>query len=247
VSPFNVKVKTGQPKTIVNDPPIYVLAMGESLFETTILNLPLPNPRFTLSEEKELGPIWRSLPSDGQSGTTPAQSFTWPCRFIKVALPDDDGFIQQIINEKGLRSLPTWKDPSCAVFVGDSGKIRHLRMERSRPLWLDAGPLSFCLSGSVKRWGNKEWAFVRPEVISNVLDANPDKDLRIQFYAWRTDQAKVYEWIRCQWQVPARLGRSTVWGASSSTNSNGRSKSLTDCVAASRRFILGRERETRPH
>lgn len=213
VSPFNVKVKTGQPRTITGDPPIYALPVGESLHETIIANLPLPDPRFTMQEEMANGPIWRSLPRDGQSGTTPTQSFTWPCRFVKVSPPDRDDYVRCIINNKGLGALGGWKDPSCAVFEGNDGRIRHLRLEESRPLWLDAGPLSFYSGGSVRRWGKKEWVFVRPQVIDTALAVSPEEDLQIQVYAWRTDQAKVLEWIRCQWSIPSRLGQSTRLGS----------------------------------
>ncbi len=213
VSPFNVKVKTGQPRTIIGDPPIYALPVGESLYETIILNLPLPDPRFTTKEETENGPIWRSLPRDGQSGTTPTQSFTWPCRFVRVSPPDGDDCVRSIINNKGLGALLGWKDPSCAVFAGDDAKLRHLRFEEARPLWLDAGPLSFYSGGSMRRWGNKEWAFVRPQVIDNALAARSGEDQQIRFYAWRTDQAKVFEWVRAQWSIPSRLGQSTRLGS----------------------------------
>lgn len=213
VAPFNVKVKTGQPKTVVGDPPVYALPMGSSLFETIILNLPLPNQRFTEQEERQAGPVWRSFPTDSQPGTTPAQSFTWPCRYILLSPPGNQGYVTQIINGKGLRGPGTWRDPSCAVFEGD-GRIRHLRYDASRPLWVDAGPLSFCSNETSRPGRRRDWAFVRPDVVSNALQLIPDEaELRVRFYAWRTDEAKVYEWIRCQWSVPRNLGLSSRLGA----------------------------------
>jgi CRISPR type I-E-associated protein CasA/Cse1 len=211
VSPFNVKVKTGQPRTIVGDPPVYALPVGDSVFSTLVLNLPLPDPRFTLADELKTGPVWRSIPTEGQSGTAPAQSLTWPCRRVKLSLPDATGHVKSITNETGLKALAFWKDPSCAIFEGD-GKTRHLRLQTSRPLWLDAGPLSLLAEGSVKR-GKNDWVFVRPEVVSTALSAEQGGNLRVRFYGWRTDQAKVYEWIVCQWAVPSKLALSLRLGS----------------------------------
>lgn len=211
VAPFNVKVKTGQPRTIVGDPPIYALPTGNTLLETLVYNLPLPDARFTLHRERAQGPAWRTIPSEDQSGTTPAQSFTWPSRFVKIAPPDAEGNVTTVSSDRGLRALRGWKDPACAVLQDGEGKVRHLRIEEARPLWLDAGPLSFLSAGSVRRWG-KEWAASRPQVVTNVLDTWPERDLHIQFFGLRTDQAKVLEWSRTRWSIPASLGESTRLG-----------------------------------
>lgn len=201
ISPFNVKVKTGSPKTIVGDPPLYCLPAGATLHETIVLNLPLPNTQFTRADELRLGPAWRTIASEEQSGTTPAQSFTWPTRFVKL-VPDSTG-VKRMHNSKGLRSLPTWIDPSCAVFFGDN-KIRHLRLEEKTPLWADAGPLAVVDSGRISRWSN-DWDFKRPQVVSNALEATGNLSVRLRFYGWRTDQAKVFEWHRSEFGVPVNL------------------------------------------
>lgn len=211
IAPFNVKVKTGQPRTLVGDPPVFALPVGETLHSTIVLNLPLPDSRHSLQEEKSAGPIWRTTPVDGQAGTTPGQSFTWPCRLVRLGAVSVDGLIASVINEKGLRSLPGWKDPSCAVLESGDGKVRHLRFEQSRPLWRDAGILSFLDHGSTRRWG-ADWAFSRPQVVSNSLTVQSSGSVQMRFYGLRTDQAKVLEWTRSTWTVPCNLGRSTRLG-----------------------------------
>jgi CRISPR system Cascade subunit CasA len=211
ISPFNVKVKTGKPRTIVGDPPIYALPIGRTLLHTLALNLPLPGTRYTEGEERIAGPAWRSFPSQGSPSTTPAQSFTWPCRLVRVIPPGPDGFVHAVLGGAGLKGPRGWRDPSCAVLEDGKGRVRHLGLEEARPLWIDAGPLSICAAGSV-RWGKSEWAFVRPAVVSNAFGVSQSSDVSIRFYAWRTRESKVFEWVRARWAVPQALGNSSRLG-----------------------------------
>lgn len=210
VSPFNVKVKTGSPRTIVGDPPVYALPAGNTLFETILLNVPLPRPTFTRQQERDLGPLWRTCPNADQATTTPCQSFTWPCRSLCCEEPKS-GLVTAIRNAKGLSALRDWQDPSSAVFLGDD-KTRHLRIEEGHPLWLDAGPLALLRSGVCRRW-SKERAFVGPEVVANASEAISDADLRIRFYGLRTDQAKVFEWTKAAFRIPVALRQRPRVGA----------------------------------
>ncbi|MBL8065521.1 MAG: type I-E CRISPR-associated protein Cse1/CasA, partial [Chthonomonadaceae bacterium] len=201
ISPFNVKVKTGSPKTIVGDPPIYSLPIGHNLFESVVLNLPMPSNQFTGQDERSIGPVWRTPLSSEPLRTTPTQSFTWPCRFVRL-VPSGER-IQLMYNGKGFRSLPRWVDPSCAVFFGDD-KVRHYRLEEGAPLWVDAGPLGMMREGTTSRW-SKKWKFARPAVVSTALEALAAPICTIRFYGWRTDQAKVYEWQRSELHIPVRI------------------------------------------
>ncbi|MBL8067380.1 MAG: type I-E CRISPR-associated protein Cse1/CasA [Armatimonadetes bacterium] len=200
ISPFNVKVKTGSPRTIVGDPPLYSLPIGHSLFESVVLNLPMPSNQFTDQDERNIGPIWRTPLCAEPIRTTPTQSFTWPCRFVRL-VPSDER-IQQMHNVKGLKSLRTWVDPSCAVFFGDD-KVRHYRLEERLPLWVDAGPLGVMGKGTSR--DSRNWKFVRPEVVSTALETLKAPICVIRYYGWRTDQAKVYEWQRSVLHIPVKL------------------------------------------
>ena len=224
VSPFNFKVKPGEARTIVGDPPLYALVLGQSLFETIILNLPGRSGRITAKQEKDNGPAWRTrldlhrLPK----APTITQGFTWPVRIITL---ERDGLrVNKAINQAAY-GKPTkkakvrggnlydprygWRDPSAGIET-TADNIAHIKARPGIPVWRDAVPLFLVASeGEALRADRRR---SRPEVISNALRVLDTPRFSVAVYGMRKKgggggDVKVEEWFRSTLTIPNEVAR----------------------------------------
>lgn len=234
VSPWNFKVKPDEPRTLAGDPPMYALVLGDSLFETLVLNLPRPSGRITLEQEMKNGPDWRTPLSLEKLPKVPtvAQGYTWPVRIIK--LEADDGKIAKAINvaaykkrtvnsekanadklNKGKRpdvlysAEVGWRDPHAGTITSGSG-VQHISARQGVPVWRDAIPLFLVSSEGEPMRGEKRRS--RPEVVTNALRILEGKYLKVVVYGMRKKSGgggdvKVEEWFRSVLCLPAEVAR----------------------------------------
>lgn len=224
VSPWNFKTKPGEARTLAGDPPMYALVLGESLFETIVLNLPRPSGRITAKQEKENGPAWRTQldPAKLPKSPTVAQGFTWPVRLIE--LENDGAMVSKAINQAAYKK-PTdkarakggnlydtkygWRDPNAGVETTKDA-ITHIKARPGVPIWRDAVPLFLVSSeGEALRAERRR---SRPEVISNALRVLDTPQFRVAVYGMRKKSGgggdvKVEEWFRSVLGLPTEVAR----------------------------------------
>lgn len=234
VSPWNFKTKPGEARTLAGDPPMYALVLGDTLFETIILNLPRPSGRTSSKQEQDNGPVWRTPLEnlrDLPKSPTLAQGYTWPVRVIRL---EESALVSQATNyaayrkpsEKALKanqkktseggapdvlygSAVAWRDPNAGT-EADKDSIIHLKARPSVPVWRDAVPLFLVASQGEALGGEKRRS--RPEVVSNALRILDGRDLRIAVYGMRKKSGgggdvKVEEWYRSRLALPAEVAR----------------------------------------
>lgn len=214
IAPFMTSGGAGLSPSINGAPAIYALPVGRNLFETIVLNLPCRK-----NQDSGNGTTaWRSISSPGQERTqaTTIESLTWRPRQIHLVpeVGNDDSIrVREMKFEKGDSTRLTWIDASLA-YRRDKDKVTSVRMRENRPLWRDAGPL-LLLNESEHGRDEKKISFSRPDVVEQAFVVKEVGDpLVIQVYGMRTDmKMKVFEWIRSQWTIPSKLGRSTRLGS----------------------------------
>ena len=201
----------GLSPSINGAPAIYALPVGNNLFETLVLNIPLRN------QDTGQGAVaWRNTRTPGGDRTqaTTVESLTWRPRCIQL-IPDvsHSGEVQvtEMKFEKGDSTRLEWNDASLA-YRYTKDKVTPLRMREGRPIWRDACPL--LLEGSDYGREEKKVSYRRPDVIDQAFKTAEESSLVIHVYGMRTDmKMKVFEWAKSALSVPIGLGRSTRLGS----------------------------------
>lgn len=221
VSPWNFKTKPGEVRTLAGDPPMYALVLGETLFETIILNLPRPSGRTSSRQEQESGPAWRTPLDLNQLPKSPTitQGFTWPVRILNLCDQDNGKVATAIVQsaykdrkkeERAKRgNLFVWRDPNAGTETGPV-VVDHIKARPSVPVWRDAVPLFLVSSQGEALRGEKRRS--RPEVVSNALRILEGTNLRVALYGMRKKgggggDVKVEEWFRSVLNLPAEVAR----------------------------------------
>lgn len=209
LSPFMTAGGAGLSPSINGAPAIYALPIGDSLFETLIISIPLRS-----DQEGGCGTTaWRStrIPGDERTSATSVEALTWRPRRVQF-LPDLP--VRQMRFERGDSTRFTWIDASLA-YRYEKDKVTPVRMRENRPLWRDAGPLALLREDPGSKTKENKVAYKRPDVLQQAFELMGDgKSLVIQAYGLRTDmKMKVFEWAKSSWSVPSKLGRSTRLGS----------------------------------
>lgn len=213
VAPFMTAGGAGLSPSINGSPAIYALPVGDNLFHTLVLNLPLRS-----DQDSGAGAVaWRDarVPGTERSQATATEALTWRPRCIQL-LPEvgPDGRISvgRMRFEKGDSTRLSWIDAGLA-YKYDKEKVTPIRMREHRPLWRDAGVL-LLLNDLEHGRGEERVSFKRPDVVDHAFElAPPGSDVSVQVYGMRTDmKMKVFEWAKSVWRVPSNLGRSTRLG-----------------------------------
>jgi CRISPR type I-E-associated protein CasA/Cse1 len=222
VSPWNFKTKPGEVRTIAGDPPMYALVLGDTLFETIILNLPRPSGRTSSKQEEANGPIWRTPLDDLNElpkSPTISQGFTWPVRVIQLGA-ETQGAVTKAVNQAAYKdrkkeerakkgNLFVWRDPNAGTETGPV-VVDHIKARPSVPVWRDAVPLFLVASQGEALRGEKRTS--RPEVVNNALRILDGTNLRVAVYGMRKKSGgggdvKVEEWFRSALTLPAEVAR----------------------------------------
>jgi len=217
IAPFMIAGGSGLGRSINSDPPLYSLVVGDSLFETLILNMPL-----TLKRSLEGDVIaWRNSmpPGKAYSQISVLQAFTWRPRQIQLIPKSESSKIKVSLmrftkgdTSEGNTSESNWRDPSVS-YKFENKKTTAIRLCKNRPIWRDAGALML-LNDRSCFGGDKKIVFRRPDVLEQSLKLVKERDvLLINVYGMRADNAKVFEWIKSVFTVPYSLGCNTRLGA----------------------------------
>jgi hypothetical protein len=190
VTPFCFDYAPKDICTIGGDPPLYVLVLGNSLFETIVFNLPRPSGRVTVAQEMKCGPTWRCPVEDPEAiphAPTLTQGWTWPVRRIKLQQGEGSGGIVMAANKAGAgktaakEKVKAWRDPNAAT-ITDAKGIRHIRATDLVPVFArssgqgDQNPMLFWrdlipmfLVGSEGDLLKGQRVRARPEVVTNAI------------------------------------------------------------------------------
>jgi len=213
LSPFAIAGGRGLSPSINGAPPIYVLPRGKNLFETLIMNIPLRSK----PTKGQSAVAWRrdDMPGKERNQASILEALTWrPRRIQLVPVLSVDGkvVIKRIKFEEGDRTRLEWIDPNIA-YIYRKDKVSPVRMKENRPLWRDAGPL-LLLNDELAKTAGKDSGYSRPDVIELSFKLFDEaSELNVNLYGMRTDNAKVFEWMKSYLSVPSKLGRNTRLGS----------------------------------
>lgn len=234
VAPWMTSGGAGLTPSINDAPPIYVLVLGQNLFETLCLNFCVLPLRYARAEDDS--PSWRWTRDVGGARNSSGylESLTWMPRKVQL-IPESGGacqltgetsnvLVRQMYFVQGdstkvegkpqegkkpkKKRLFTWIDPSVSYELTEDGPI-PLRMTEGRELWRDVAALALVQGDS---------RFQRPRVIDQFEELTkvkaPDSEsLRITLYGLRTDsKMKFFEWQRDTMALPRPLVSSSVFG-----------------------------------
>ena len=214
IAPFMTSGGAGLSPSINGAPSIYALPIGQSVFETIVINIPL-----RMNQESGSGLVaWRSerIPGSERTQATTVEALTWRPRQIQL-VPEfsDDGniVVRKMKFKKGDSSRLNWLDASLG-YRYEKDKVTPIRMRENRMLWRDAPPLVLLNDNKYGRGETKVY-FKRPDVVEHAFVlADSGEPLVIKLYGMRTDmKMKVFEWAKTAWTVPPNLGHSTRLGS----------------------------------
>lgn len=213
IAPFMTAGGAGKSPSINGAPAMYALPMGDNLFETVVLNIPLRR-----NQESGDGAVaWRSSRTPGQERTqaTTVEALTWRPRRIQLVPEIGDGgiHVREMKFKKGDSTRLNWIDANLAYRYGKD-KVTPIRMREDRPIWRDAGPL-FLLNEGEHGKHERKVSFRRPDVVEQAFAPQVSGDaVVVNVYGMRTDmKMKVFEWSKSAWSVPSKLGGSTRLGS----------------------------------
>ena len=213
-------------------PPIYVLALGDNLFETLLLNCILPPYRPPMAATLDPGPFWAGdgiVPHKEERASAGfVESLTWQPRRVRLLTPFVEGtctrcgretgrLARRIVLDQGVsrsKDAALWTDPWAAYAwrtdkVGAT-KVRPVRPQEERQAWRDLGALFLTEvpDSEISARGRT----VRPQVVSQtaalareVKEDGLAKTPRNRFLTvgMRTDmKAKVFECRMDRFELP---------------------------------------------
>jgi len=210
VSPFMKQGGRGYSPSINGSSPLYATPMGDSLFKTLVLNLPLrPYGKLVPSAAW----VQETKPQGRKTPISVADGFTWqPRQLTFVVKEGGPSVVSGLVFKPGFQVDGTsWIDPNLAYQWGDKG-AEKVSMRRNRPLWRDAGALALLPVGELGKGVNKV-AMRRPDVVEQAFEVlDFQEPLCLRAYGLQAKQANVYEWISSELCVPANLGKTTRLG-----------------------------------
>lgn len=209
LAPFATIDGQGYSSSINGTPPWYVLAIGDTLFETLTINcIAIPFRGLTIPGT----PSWEQsrilVPGETRQCTSLAEGYTWSPRQIRL-IPSEGGtcsysgrkssiLIREIIWDWGYKFTGEnkWLDPFVAYKKYKNGFKSLNPNKNHRQVWRDYAPLFFVsdnATGSEDDW-------IRPAIVTQIEELKKDRILshdkaeRFELYGMRTLKAKVLEW-----------------------------------------------------
>jgi CRISPR system Cascade subunit CasA len=213
-------------------PPLYVLPVGRSVFETLLLNCVISAYRPPMALPLDPGPFWAS---DGVVGHKEervsvgfVESLTWQPRRVRLLSPFSEGvctrcgrttaqLARQIVFDQGVsrpRDAASWLDP-WAAYVWRTDKmgattVRPLRPQADRQTWRDVGALF--LTQVPEAEASARGRATRPAIVNQtayLAQATKQDGLaeiagnRYMTVGIRTNmKAKVFEWSVNRFDMP---------------------------------------------
>jgi len=203
-------------------PPLYVLPLGDTLFEGLAQSLIASGyrPKAAANDGSDT-PSWvgeRVVPKGKEVGEVGyMQSLTFPARRVRLYPVREPGSctrcgcfsdvrVREMLFEMGLsrpRGSPAWLDPFVAYAIRGDRPPSPVRPQRGKALWREYGTLFLADSGATD-------AVKLPEVVQQLAglrarDGGGSPITRIRCVGMRTRQAKVFEWVDDSLDVPFGL------------------------------------------
>lgn len=199
---FSMAGAQGYPSSVNNTPPVYVVAIGENLFETLLINM---------LSERECGNIpfgyadvpWRAaeavVPKKEYPSVTMLGAMTWMPRRITLKKPVD-GYISRIYLQQGknFKGNDLWKDPHVPYRKKKDGEYASVKPEMGRALWRDVGTLIADPNGMQ---GKQPLALACLQNVS----AQDGRFIRLRAIGLVTNQAAIAQWQEDELNLPREL------------------------------------------
>jgi CRISPR system Cascade subunit CasA len=213
-------------------PPLYVLPIGRSLFETLLLNYVLPLYRPPGAAALDPGPCWLTGGVVGHKEERASagfvESLTWPARRVRLLAPVFEGactrcgcvtgqLTRRIVLDQGVsrpKDAAPWIDPWAAYVwrtdkVGET-TVRPLRPQAERQTWRDVGALF--LAQVPEAEASARGRAARPTIVNQMAALAREArqgglagvaNERFVAIGIRTDmKAKVFEWRMDSFELP---------------------------------------------
>lgn len=196
---FCMAAAQGYPSCVNNTPPLYMLVLGETLFQTLVLNM--------LSKE-ECGamawglPCWREdrivKPKDLYVNVSMMEGMTWLPRRASLVL-DEDGLVRKMYFQQGrnFTGNDLWRDPHVPRRRNRDGRDSSVKPVQGRETWRDLGAVTWAEEGQ----------YIPPITIRQLRNVlrNTSRLARIWYAGLFTSNAAVLGWTEGELQVPLRL------------------------------------------
>jgi CRISPR type I-E-associated protein CasA/Cse1 len=222
--PFMTMGGSGFSPSINGAPPIYTLILGDSLFETLVLNCLTESLSVPLNNWKS-PPFWKFAnftPKMEVNAGGVLLGLTWQPRYVHLIPRTGDIcmysgesspiLVHQMYFEPGMKPVGSWIDPHAAYQKTSKG-LSIYRQREGHVIWRDYGGLFLSheiggdFTGAIPKGVRIQRQ--KPAIISHFehlkidryIDAN--KIIKIQVYSIRTDmKAKIFEWQKDLLSLP---------------------------------------------
>jgi CRISPR type I-E-associated protein CasA/Cse1 len=206
LAPFAKIDGRGYKASINGSPPVYVLLIGETLFETLAWNLVLPNYRPSSSGGKDQ-PTWRGdseIPASTlKRDVGLVAGLSWQPRRIQL-LPGSSGLCSlcgtqtDVLVHESLwaqghsrpKDSPWWRDPFVAYTRKGSEQPRGYQPRDERALWRDYAILFLPSTSEEGRYP----AAIVEQTFDLLDECKHLSQPEFQCFAYRTKDAKILEW-----------------------------------------------------
>lgn len=202
-------------------PPVYLLPVGDTIFDSLALSLVGKNYRPAIVDEARQTAAWNGATTIPRSGETNAvgylESLTFPARRVRLFPLDDPGHcthcdqfspirVKEMLYEMGWsrpKNAPLWKDPFVAYRQPkESKEPTPLRPSQGKALWRDYGTLFLADAALQPALVRQITGLIEERIIP------ADQRLRFRCIGMKTDgKAKVFEWLDDALLVPTALLR----------------------------------------
>lgn len=209
------------PSGINGAPPWYLIISGETLFDTLLYNLWLPEEGMPLDRPAV---AWRNrsevLPNCEVGHTSYLYGLTWPARRICLVPGTEGGYctytgvqsdqlVTNIYFQAGLKFTGhrQWRDPFVAYLITREGRV-SLKPRENRGAWRDLGALLFNHSGFL---GEEVIQTEPPAIIEQYRRMvrnglwRRQTALRIEVFGLVTDKAAYEEWRHERFTIDPRI------------------------------------------
>ena len=204
---FCTAAAQGYPSSVNNIPPVYAIALGNSLFETIVFNILSKRECGNISYG--LGDVpWREaesvVPKKEYPAVTMLGGLTWMPRRITL-MQQNNGMVKRVYLQQGknFKGNDLWKDPHVPYRKKKDGTFASVKPEAGRAFWRDVGTMIYDPNGMQT---------LQPlvlKLLENVfeLDTQP---VSIRATGLVTNQASIVQWQEDELRIPAALLRSEV-------------------------------------
>ncbi len=204
-------------------PPLYVLPVGASLFETLALSLVAPAYQPAAADTENCSPIWAGKTTIVRGAEVNCvdylQSLTFPARRVRLSPQRREGectrcgclgevLVSDMVFEMGHsrpKDAPAWLDPFAAYTLRGEKSPVPVRPCEGKALWREYATLFLTAAGGEKHT-------LRPAIVNQIYDleeygyVESTRRLTFRCIGMRTDmKAKVFEWTDDAIEVPVGL------------------------------------------